>query len=427
MGGVPLKKDYSLETILVHGAYQPDQHNNARAVPIYQTSAFCYDSTDHAASLFAMEQPGFIYTRINNPTVDEVEKRIALLEGGIGAVATASGMAAVSGFIFNLLKPGDEILAANCLYGGSVGFLRDTLGNLGIKTKFVDPLDLSKLEAALTPQTKLIFIENLANPRLIVPDFLAIAQIAKKAQVPLVVDNTIATPYLSNPLQYGADFVIHSCTKYMEGHGSIIGGIVVDGGTYQWQEDKFPLLFEAAPGGKSFVEQYGPLAFIMRMKNKVLMNMGGCMTPFNAFLLLHGLESLHVRIERHCQNASRLADFLANNSKTNWVCYPELENHISHTNAKKYLNNYYGAMLGFGIKGGYDACRKFIDQVQLLSHCTNIGDTKTLVIHPASTTHRMLSPEERIASGITDDFIRVSVGLENADDLIREIESALSK
>jgi len=422
-----MDRKYSPETILVHGDYQPSQHNNARAVPIYQTAAFCYNSTDHAASLFAMEEPGFIYTRINNPTVDEVEKRIALLEGGIAAVATSSGMAAVSGFIFNMLKPGDEILAANCLYGGSVGFLRDTLATLGIKAKFVDPLNLEGLAAAITPQTRLIFVENLANPRLIVPDFTAIAQIAKEAGVPLVVDNTIATPYLSNPLQYGADFVIHSCTKYMEGHGSIIGGIVVDGGTYEWKEDKFPLLFEAAPGGKSFVEQYGALAFTARMRNKVLMNMGGCMSPFHAFLLLHGLEALHVRMERHCENASKLAEFLANHPKVGWVCYPELENHISHLNAEKYLRKYYGAMLGFGIKGGYEACRSFIDQVQLLSHCTNIGDTKTLVIHPASTTHRMLSPEERLASGISDDFIRVSVGLENAADLIQELERALEK
>lgn len=420
-----MEKDYLPETILVHGDYIPSKHNNARAVPIYQTAGFCYDSTEHAASLFAMDQPGFIYTRIGNPTVDEVEKRIALLEGGIGAVATSSGMAAVSGFLFNILKPGDEIIAANCLYGGSVGFLRDTLATLGIKTKFVDPLDLKAVAIAINPQTKLIFIENLANPRLIVPDFIALAKIAKEANIPLVVDNTIASPYLSNPLKYGANFVIHSCTKYMEGHGSIIGGIIIDRGTYQWSEEKFPLLFEEAPGGKSFIEKYGKLAFTMRMKGKVLMNMGGCMTPFNAFLLLHGLESLHVRMERHCKNAAKLAEFLADNYKVEWVCYPGLESHISHNNAKKYLRKYYGAMLGFGIKGGYEACRNFIDKVQLLSHCTNIGDTKTLVIHPASTTHRMLSQEERKASGISDDFIRVSVGIENAEDLIKEIEKAL--
>jgi O-acetylhomoserine (thiol)-lyase len=416
---------YSKETVCVHGSYNPLEHHRSRAVPLYQSSAFVYDSTDHAASLFNMDSDGYIYMRIGNPTVNEAEKRVAMLEGGIGAVGFASGMAAVTAFVLNMLKPGDEIVAANCLYGGSVGLFQDTFTTLGFKTTFFNPLRIDELENILTPATKLILIENLANPTLVVPDIKKISEIAQLRNIPLAVDNTIATPMLSNPIKYGADFVFHSCTKYMEGHGNIIGGIIVDAGTFDFDRDRYPLLHEAAPGGKSFVEKYGKEAFLYRMRGKTLMNTGGCMAPFHAYMLIHGLESLHVRMERHCSNAKKMADYLLSHPNVSWVCYPGLESHNSHENAKKYLNGHFGAMVGFGIKGGYDACKQFINNVKLLTHTTNIGDTKTLVIHPASTTHRNMSQEDRKKSGVTDDFIRVSVGLENIDDLLGEIANVL--
>jgi O-acetylhomoserine (thiol)-lyase len=335
-------------------------------------------------------------------------------------------MAAISGLIFNMLKSGDEIIAASCLYGGALGLLKDTLRNLGIHVKFFDSMIPGKLESLITPQTKLIFVENLANPLLVVPDVEAISGIAKKHGIVLAVDNTIATPFLNNPIKHGADFVIHSCTKYLEGHGSIIGGMVVDAGSFEWNQERYPLLFETASEGKSYVEKYQEQAFLVRLREKILMHMGGCMPPLHAFLLIHGMESLHVRMERHCQNANKIAQYLAHHDKVAWVCYPGLEGHTAHTNAQKYLHNGFGGMLGFGLKGGYEACKTFIDNVKLLCHSTNIGDTKTLVIHPASTTHRGVAAEERKAIGISDDFIRMSVGIENADDLITEIENVLA-
>ncbi|HEX3019907.1 MAG TPA: O-acetylhomoserine aminocarboxypropyltransferase/cysteine synthase family protein [Chitinispirillaceae bacterium] len=420
------KTSYSKETVCVHGDYNPLQHNRSRAVPLYQSSAFVYDSTEHAASLFNMDSEGFIYMRIGNPTVEEAEKRVAMLEGGLGAVGFASGMSALMSFILNFLKPGDHIAAANCLYGGSVGLFKDTLVTLGYHTTFFDPLKIDDLKKCLTEKTKLIWIENLANPTLVVPDLSAIASVAKENKIPLAVDNTIATPILSNPIKYGADFVYHSCTKYMEGHGGIIGGFVINAGTFEFDKERYPLLYEEAPGGKSYVEKYGKEAFLYRMRGKVLMNTGGCMAPFHAFLLIRGMESLHVRMERHCTNAMKIAEFLNNHPSVAWVCYPGLKNHKSHENASKYLGGYFGAMIGFGLKGGYEACKKFINNIKLLTHTTNIGDTKTLVIHPASTTHRNMTTEERQKSGIYDDFIRMSVGLENVGDLIGEIEKAMN-
>lgn len=421
-----MKNTYHDETIFVHGGYDPKDHNRSRMIPIYQTSAFCYDSVDHASDLFAMDTSGYIYSRIGNPTVDAAEQRVALLEGGIGGVAFASGMAAVTGFLLNFLKPGDVILASDCLYGGSFGLLQDTLPTLGIHTHFFDPLRPETLEQAITPECRLVFTENLANPALVMPDYEAISSICRAHRLPLAVDNTIATPFLTNPLRYGADFVIHSCTKYMEGHGSIIGGMLVDGGTFEWDAERYPLQFETASGGKTYADKYGKEGFLTRLRGKVLMNTGGCMAPFNAFLLLHGLESMHVRMERHCTNAAFLADALLSQSEIAWVNYPGLNSSPSHANAKKYLRIHFGAMIGFGLKGGYEACKKFIDRVELLSHSTNIGDTKTLVIHPASTTHRNMSEEERRKAKITDDFIRLSVGLENVEDLLAEIIAAAS-
>ncbi|MGE5784552.1 MAG: O-acetylhomoserine aminocarboxypropyltransferase/cysteine synthase family protein [Myxococcales bacterium] len=420
-----MTRRYSRDTELVHGDFDPQQHCRSRAVPIYQTAGFTYDSADHAAGLFGLEQSGFIYSRLGNPTVDEAEKRLFQLEGGVAAVAFASGMAAMSGLILNVLKPGDEILAASCLYGGSIGLLRDTLSTLGITTRFFNPLDGNELRQLVSNKTRMIIVENLANPRLLVPDHDALRAVAASHAIPYVVDNTLGTPYLTNPSEYGADLVLHSCTKYLDGHGSILGGMVIDIGRFAWPKERYPLMHESAPSGRSFVEEFGPLAFTARLRSKVLMNMGACMSPFSAFLLIRGMESLHVRMARHCESALTLARFLAEHPLVSWVCYPGLPNHPAHELAKRYLRTHFGGMIGFGIKGGYEAGKRFIDQVKLLCHTTNIGDTKTLVIHPASTTHRNLTKAEREAAGIGDDFIRLSVGLEDPADLEYELDRAL--
>jgi O-acetylhomoserine (thiol)-lyase len=299
------------------------------------------------------------------------------------------------------------------------------LSTLGITTRIFDPLNASELASLVTSRSRLIIVENLANPRLLVPDHHALHEIAAANHIPYVVDNTLCSPYLTNPIDYGADIVLHSCTKYLDGHGNILGGMVIDRGHFQWSRERYPLLHELTPCGRSFVDEFGPLAFTARLRSKVLMNTGGCMSPFSAFLLLRGIETLHVRMERHCENAAALAKYLETHPKVSWVCYPGLENHPAHAHAKRYLRRHFGGMLGFGIKGGYEAGRRFIDQVKLLCHSTNIGDTKTLVIHPASTTHRNLTTAEREQAGIGDDFIRVSVGLEDVTDLKRELDLAL--
>jgi O-acetylhomoserine (thiol)-lyase len=416
-----------LETIFVHGSYVPQQHNRSRMVPIYQTAAFCYDSADHAARLFSFDEPGYIYSRLSNPTVDEAERRIALAEGGIGAVGFASGMAALTGLLLNCLRPGDEILAADCLYGGSWGLLSDTLPTFGIRTRFFNPADMAGLRRMLTPAVRMLLVENLANPRLVVPDLAAIAAVAREARVPLLVDNTLATPWLCRPIEHGADLVLHSCTKYLEGHGSIIGGMVVDAGSFTWDRERYPALHEEAPGGASFIDKFGPDAFLTRLRGKVLMNTGAPLPPLHAFLLIHGLESLHVRMQRHCENATALAARLAAHPAVAWVCHPSLAAHPYHAEAGRYLRSgYYGALLGFGLQGGYTACVRFIDRIRLLTHGTNIGDTKTLVIHPASTTHRNMALADRAAAGIGEDFLRVSVGLEHVDDLAAAIDEAIA-
>lgn len=420
-----MSQRYDRATQFIHGTYDPKDHCRSRAVPLYQSAAFTYDSVDHAAGLFGLEQPGFIYSRLSNPTVDEAEQRLSLVEQGVGAVAFASGMAAISALILNMLRPGDEILASSCLYGGTAGLLGDTLKTLGITARFFDPLDAQTLRKVLSPATRLVFVENLANPRLDVPDHAALRAVASEIQVPYVVDNTSATPYLTNPIEYGADFVVHSCTKYLDGHGMILGGVVIDAGTFVWDRERYPLLYDATPSGRTYIDQFGPLAFLRRLRSKILMNLGGCMAPFSALLLLRGMETLHVRMQRHCENASMLAAFLANHPRVGWVRYPGLEDHPSHHHASGYLRGHFGGVLGFGPRGGYDASRCFIDRVKLLCHSTNIGDTKTLVIHPASTTHRNLTEQERHQAGIGDDFVRLSAGLENIDDLQGELDRAL--
>ncbi len=420
-GARPLHPD----TVCVHGAYDPYEHKGARAMPIYQSAAYCYDSADSAAALFSFAEEGSIYSRLGTPTTDEAEKRVALLEGGIGAVSFASGMAALSGFALNLLRSGDVIAASNSLYGGSMGLLTDSLPRLGITARFFDPLSAESLESVMDDRVRLVLAENLANPALSVPDHAGISAVAKRYRVPYLVDNTLATPITSRPAEFGADYVLHSCTKYMMGHGDAIGGMLVDSGTFAFDPERYPLLFDPSPTGKPFAESFGSKAFLTRLRGKVLMNLGGCMAPFHAWLLLRGLESLHVRYPRHLENAVRLAEALARHPAVARVNHPSFPGHPSHANANRYLGGNYGAMLGFSLKGGYDACRAFIDRVRLVSHTTNIGDTKTLVIHPASTTHRNMDAEARRLAGIGEDYIRVSVGIEHWEDVYRAIGEAL--
>ncbi len=412
------------ETLCVHGTYDPFDHNRARAMPIYQSAAYCYDSADSAAALFSLAEEGNIYSRLGTPTTDEAESRVALLEGGIGAVSFASGMAALSGFLLNFLRSGDAIAASTSLYGGSMGLLSDTLPRLGITARFFDPLDAGSLERVMGDDVRLVLAENLANPSLSVPDHAGIVAVAKGWRVPYLVDNTLATPLITRPLSYGADFVLHSCTKYMMGHGDAIGGMIVDGGTFEFDPDRYPLMFDPAPNGKPYVEAFGKRAFLTRLRGKVLMNLGGCLAPFHAWLLLRGLESLHVRYPRHLENALALAEALSRHPAVAWVNHPSFPDHPSRANAERYLGGRYGAMVGFGLRGGYEACRGFIDRVRLVSHTTNIGDTKTLVIHPASTTHRNMDAAARRLAGIGEDFVRMSVGIEHWEDVYGALDEA---
>lgn len=412
-------------TLCVHGGYDPGDHRHSVARPLYQSSAYSYDSASAAAALFSGETEGNIYSRLGTPTTDEAETRVALLEGGIAAVTFSSGMAAASGFFLNFLSAGDVIASSSHLYGGSMGLFSDTLPRLGIETLFFDPLDSKSLEAIMDSRIKVIMAENLANPSLSVPDHEGIVKIARAWQVPYLVDNTLATPLSSRPFDYGADFILHSTTKYMSGHGDAIGGMIVDSGRFTFTHDRYPLMYDSAPNGKPYVEAFGERAFSTRLRMKTLMNLGGCMAPFNAWLLLRGLESLHVRYERHLSNALFLASELSRDSRIAWVNHPSLEDHPSHANAIRYLGGHFGAMIGFAPVGGYPAAERFINRVTLLTHTTNIGDVKTLVIHPASTTHRNMDTEARSRAGIGDDFIRMSVGIEDCEDLLHAIHEAL--
>ena len=422
-----MKPEHDLhpDTICVHGTYDPAEHRGARSMPIYQSAAYCYESADQAAALFSFAEEGSVYSRLGTPTTDEAENRVALLEGGIGAVSFASGMAALSAFVLNFLKSGDEIAAASSLYGGSMGLLTDTLPRLGITARFFDPLEPASLEAIMTGATRLVLAENLANPTLSVPDHAGLSAVARRWRVPYLVDNTFATPLICRPADFGADFILHSTTKYMMGHGDAIGGMLVDAGSFEFDRERYPLMFDVAPDGRSYAESFGKKAFLTRLRGKGLMNLGGCMAPFHAWLLIRGLESLPVRYERHLENALYLADALARHPAVAWVNHPSRPDHPSRANADRYLKGKYGAVLGFGLKGGYEACKRFIDGIKLISHTTNIGDTKTLVIHPASTTHRNMDAAARKAVGIGDDFIRMSVGLENREDLMRALDAAL--
>lgn len=423
------EKEYGFDTLALHGGQDPDPATNSRAVPIYQTTSYVFNDPDHAADLFALKEFGNIYTRIMNPTTDVFEKRIALLEGGVGALATGSGQSAITLALLNIAGSGDEVVSASSLYGGTYNLFSQTLSKLGIKVRFVDPLDPENFRKAITSKTKAIYAETVGNPKLDTLNFEAVAAIAHEAGVPLIVDNTLPSPYLVNPIEHGADIVVHSATKFIGGHGTSIGGVIVDSGTFDWSNGKFPGLTEPDPSyhGLRFAETFGPLAYIIKARVQLLRDIGPALSPFNSFLFLQGLETLHLRLERHSSNALAVAKFLEGHDAVSWVNYPGLASHPTHHLAKKYHRNGYGAILGFGIKGGLEAGRRFIDSVELLSHLANVGDAKSLVIHPASTTHQQLSAEERLSAGVTDDFLRLSIGIESIDDIIADIDQALTK
>ncbi|WP_349410079.1 O-acetylhomoserine aminocarboxypropyltransferase/cysteine synthase family protein [Pseudalkalibacillus sp. SCS-8] len=421
------EKKYRLETISVHGGLKADPVTGARALPIYQSNAYKFENTDHAADLFALKEEGYIYSRIHNPTVTTVEERVAQLEGGIGALALASGMAAISTAIFNIAEAGDEIVSASTLYGGTYNLFATTLPKHGIKTHFVDPQDPENFRSAITPKTKAIFAETIGNPGLHVLDIEAVANIAHEAGIPLIVDNTFATPYLSRPIEHGADIVIHSATKWLGGNGTSLGGIIVDGGKFDWNSPKFPGFTEPDHSyhGIVYSEALPEAAFIVKARVQLLRDTGPAISPYNAFQIALGLETLHVRIKEHVSNTREVIAYLENHPAVSWVSYPELTDHPSHHLAKKYLPKGAGSVVVFGIKGGRDAGSAVINSVSLWSHVANVGDAKSLIIHPASTTHQQLSPEQLKESGVTEDLVRLSVGIENVADLIEDLEQAI--
>jgi len=422
-------RSYGFETLSLHaGQETADSATGARAVPIYQTTSYVFDSPEHAANLFALKQFGNIYTRIMNPTQDAFERRIAALEGGVGALAAASGQAAETMAILNIAGAGDEIVSSASLYGGTYNLFHYTLPKLGITVRFVDSRDPESFRSAINERTKAVYAETVGNPRLDTIDIRAVADIAHEHGVPFIIDNTLPTPYLVQPLKHGADIVVHSTTKFIGGHGTAIGGVIVDGGTFDWAASgRFPSFTEPDPSyhGLRYVEALGPLAYIIKARVQLLRDLGAATTPFNAWLFLQGLETLPLRMERHSQNALRIAQFLESHPAVSWVSYPGLESHPQHAIAKKYCTHGYGAILGFGIKGGLEAGKQLIRHIELFSHLANVGDAKSLIIHPASTTHSQLTPDEQLETGVTPDFIRLSVGLETAEDLIEDLDQAL--
>ncbi len=416
------------DTLTLHGGQQPDPATGARATPIYQTTSFVFRDTDHAASLFNGERAGHVYSRITNPTNAVLEERIAALEGGVGAICTASGQAALHLAIATLMGAGSHIVASRSLYGGSHNLLSYTLPRFGIETTFVDPRDPQAFRAAIRPDTRLVFGEILGNPALDILDIPEVAQVAHHAGLPLLIDSTLTTPYLCRPFDHGADLVFHSATKFLGGHGVAIGGVLVDGGVFDWDASgKFPTLTELYAGfhGMDFTEEYGPAAFIMRARREGLRDFGACMSPSTAFQILQGVETLPLRMARHIENTRKIVAFLHTADAVEWVTYPELSDHPDHELAKRLLPRGCGAVFSFGIKGGYAAGRRFIESLSLFSHLANVGDAKSLVIHPASTTHHRVDPEALRAAGITEGMIRLSVGLEDPDDLIQDLGRAL--
>jgi len=422
------ERQLGFQTRSLHAGQRPDPATNARAVPIYQTTSYVFNDTDHAAALFGLQEFGNIYTRIMNPTNGVFEERMASLEGGIGALATASGQAAQLLAISGLCQTGDEIVSSATLYGGTYTQFDTTFRRLGYNTIFVDPDDLDNFRKAITDRTKLLYIETVANPRMNVIDIEGVAKIAHEAGVPLMIDNTFATPHLCRPIEFGADIVVHSATKFIGGHGTSIGGVIVDAGKFDWTNGKFPMLSEPSPGyhGMVFSETFGNLAYILKCRVEGLRDLGPCMSPHNAFLFLQGLETLALRMDRHCSNSLALATYLETHDLVTWVNHADLPSSPYHALAKKYLPKGQGAVFTFGIKGGLEAGRKFIDALEIFSHLANVGDAKSLVIHPATTTHQQLSDSDHAAAGVTKDMVRVSVGIEDIDDLIWDIDQALA-
>lgn len=416
------------DTITLHGGQDPDISTHSRALPIYQTSAYVFENSHHASNLFDLKENGNIYTRLSNPTTDVLEKRVAMLEGGIGAVAVASGMAAITLAILNIASSGDEIVASSFIYGGTHNLFEYTLKKLGIKVNFINSTNPADYDNAINEKTKLLFVESIGNPKLTVADIEKLSKVAHKNHIPLMVDNTVATPYLLKPIEYGADIVIHSATKFLGGHGTSLGGIIVDSGKFDWfGASRFSALTNPDPSyhGVIYTKEYGKAAYITKLRTQLLRDMGPAISPFNSYLILLGIETLSLRMQRHCENALKVAKYLKNHKNVQWVNYLGLEDHPEHDLAIKYFPNGQSAIIGFGVKGGKAAGVTFIDNVKLLSHVANIGDAKSLVIHPASTTHQQLTDEEKELSGVTDDYIRISVGLEDIDDILEDIEQAL--
>lgn len=422
------EKTYRLGTNVLHAGQQPDPTTGARAVPIYQTSSYNFQSSEHAANLFALKEMGNIYTRIMNPTTDVLEQRLATLDGGVGALALASGSSAITLAIMNIAKAGDNIISTSYLYGGTMNLFRHTFARMGITVKFVDSSNPANIANAIDDKTKAVYSESIGNPKNNVDDFETIARIAHDNGLPYIIDNTVTTPALFKPFEHGADIACYSLTKFIGGHGTSIGGAVVDSGNFDWSSGRFDEYTTPDPSyhGLVYHEALGNLAYILKMRITLLRDMGPCLSPFNAFQFLQGLETLHVRMPRHCENALEVAKFLEGHPAVSWVNYPGLPSHPDHERARKYLAHGAGAILGFGIKGGAEAGARFIDNVQLASHLANIGDAKTLVIHPASTTHQQLTEEQQVSAGVTPDFVRVSVGIEDVEDIKGDLDQALA-
>ena len=420
-----------IETLALHGGQEPDPTTGSRAVPIYQTTSYQFKDTEHAANLFGLKEFGNIYTRLMNPTTDVFEKRIALLDGGVGALAVSSGQSAITLALLNIAQAGDEIVSADNLYGGTYTLFHYTFKRLGITVKFVKSNDLDAIQKAIGPKTKAVYAESIGNPKLDVADLEGISKVAHKNGIPFVLDNTVS-PYLLRPIDHGVDIVVYSATKFIGGHGTSLGGVIVDSGKFDWTNGKFPLIAAPDPSyhGINFVEALKPLgniAYIIKARVTLLRDLGPAISPFNSFLFIQGLETLHLRLPRHSENALAVAKHLKKHPKVGWVNYPGLEDSPEKDRVKKYLPKGAGAIIGFGIKGGLESGKKFINSLELISHLANIGDAKTLAIHPATTTHQQLSGAEQLATGVTPDFIRLSIGLEHIDDIISDIDQALKR
>lgn len=423
-------KKLNFDTLAIHAGQEPDPITGASAVPIYQTTSYAFKSTQEAENLFALKEAGYIYTRLNNPTNDVFEKRVAALEKGSAALAVASGMAAITYAILNIASAGDQIVAASTLYGGSYNLFSTTLPRLGIETIFVNPDDPQNFQKAINHQTKAIFLESLGNPSINIPDFREIAKIAHASQIPVIVDNTFATPYLFQPFDYGADIVIHSATKFIGGHGSSLGGVIVEKGGFDWSKSqRFPGMTQADPSyhGIKYYEAFGDQAFVSKIRVQILRDTGAALSPFNSFLFIQGLETLALRVERHGENTRKIVDHLADHPHVSWVNYPGLSDNPYFELAQKYFPKGVGSIFSFGIKGDIETAKRFIDSLEIFTHLANVADVRSLVIHPASTTHQQLSPQEQKAAGCGPDTIRLSIGIEDARDLINDLDQALAK